>query len=180
MAVKYPIQYELSPTIITDEERELPFQVQANATTSVYASLDGWKDGEDFHWESPAVLVTVGEDVAELVSLFAMTEPYPVVGKRLRCEATIRGLAQSEGLTLEFWADTPSGDFEELATLETTRLPVGEEAPYVTEITPEEEGSYAMHVYLYDDARGIGHAMDHVYVTKAVVPADRPKLPSEA
>jgi hypothetical protein len=214
MPVKYPIEYGLSPMIITEgtrwvtltlknigikdltglnvrlnsldaygisvygtgsyiavlspnEEREVPFQVHANATASVYASLDGWKDGEVFHWESPPILMTVGKDVAELTSVFAMTEPYPVVGTKLRCEANIRGLAHSEGLTLEFWADTPSGDFEELAIIDTKELSAGEEARYSTEIEAKEEGLYTIYAYLYDGVKRIGRETEYVYVTEA-------------
>lgn len=148
-----------------NEEQVLPFQVSANATTSLYASLDGWKDGKAFHWESPAVLVTVGREVAELVSLFAITEPYPPLKKTIRCEATIRGLAQSEGLRLEFWADTPTGEFEELATVETKDLSAGEEARYSAEITVEEKGSYTIYAYLYDGVRRIGRKTEYLYVT---------------
>jgi hypothetical protein len=211
MAIRYPIQYELSPKQISsgmrwltltvknigaddltsldvrlnsldtwslyvygtgayipvlkpNEERELHFQVSANVTASLYASMDGWEDGEPFHWESPAILMTVGQEVAELVNLFAMTEPYPLLGKQLRCEATVRSLTESQGLRLEFWADTPSGDFEELATVETKQLEAGEEVRYTAEITPEEEGLYTVYAYLYDGVRRIGREKEYVYV----------------
>jgi hypothetical protein len=211
MAIRYPIQYELSPkrmdpgrrwltlniknlgaedltgldirlnsldiyslsvlgtgsyvsVLEPEEERILPFQVSANSTGSVYISVDGWQDGESFHWESPGALITVGREVAELVSLFAMTEPYPPLRKTIRCEANVRGLAESEGLRLEFWADTPSGEFEELATVETKQLSAGEEARYSAGITPEEEGLYTLYAYLYDGVRRIGREVETVYV----------------
>lgn len=147
-----------------NEEQMISFQVSANSTGSVYVSIDGWRDGESFHWESPGVLVTVGREVAELGSLFAMTEPYPPLRKTIRCEANVRGLAESEGLRLEFWADTPSGEFEELATVETKQLSAGEEARYAAEITPEEEGLYTLYAYLYDGVRRIGREVETVYV----------------
>lgn len=149
------------------ESREIPFQVSANRTASVYVTLDGWKDGERFHWESPGVPVTVGAEVVELASLFAMTEPYSVIGERVRCEATMRGLARSEGLKLEFWADTPTGEFEELAIVETKTLDPGEEATYSAEITPEEEGLYTIYAYLYEGVRRIGREVEYVYVREA-------------
>ena len=214
MAIKYPLEYELTPTSIDtgrhwvtlrlknigtqdltgldinmnsldaysisvlgtgsyvsilkpDESRELPFQVSANRTGSLYVTLDGWKDGERFHWESPGMPVTVGAEVAELVSLFAMTEPYSFIGEKVRCEATIRGLAQSEGLKLEFWADTPGGDFEELAIVETKALDPGEEATYSAEISPSEDGLYTIYAYLYDGVRRIGREVEYVYVREA-------------
>ena len=91
-----------------DEEIILPFQVQANASGSVYVTADGFRDGVNFHWETPAVPLTVGEEVAKLVSLYAMTEPYPLLGDRIECEATIRGLDDTKGVTLEFWAENPN------------------------------------------------------------------------
>ena len=150
-----------------DETRELPFQVSANRTGSLYVTLDGWKNGERFHWESPGIPVTVGAEVAELVSLFAMTEPYSIVGERIRCEATVRGLDRSEGLKLEFWADTPGGEFEELAIVETKALDMGEEATYSAEITPDEDGLYTIYAYLYDGVRRIGREVEYVYVREA-------------
>lgn len=153
---------ELGP----NEEQMISFQVSANSTGSVYVSIDGWRDGEPFHWESPGLLITVGREVAELVSLFAMTEPYPPLGEMMRCEATVRGLAESEGLRVEFWALTPSGEFNELATVETKQLSAGEEARYAAEITPEEEGLYTLYAYLYDGVRRIGRKVETVHVTQ--------------
>ena len=147
------------------EERLIPFQVAANRTTSVYATVDGWQDSDTFHWETPGMLVTVGEEAAELVSLFAMTEPYPTLETTIQCEAVIRGLNPSEGLTLEFWADTPSGEFEELASVETKALDEGEETRYSAEITVSEKGSYTIYAYLYEGVRRIGRKMEHIYVT---------------
>lgn len=151
-----------------DEERVLPFQVSAVSTGSVYVTVDGWQDDAPFHWESPGVLVTVGKEVAELVSLFALTEPYPVLGERIRCEATIRGLAASSDLRLEFWAYSPDGEFEELTTLETDPLAAGEIARYSTEITPSEEGLYTIYAYLYDGIRRLGREIEYVTVREAV------------
>jgi hypothetical protein len=148
-----------------DEERILPFQVMATATTNLYATIEGWRDGAPFYWESPYIWVKVGKGVAELISVFAMTEPYPPIGKTLRCEASIRGLAPSEGLTLEFWANTPSGDFEALASIETKALSAGEEARYAAEVTPEEKGAYTIYAYLYKDGKRIGRKLEYVYVT---------------
>lgn len=147
------------------EQRLLPFQVMATATTNVYATVEGWQDGMSFYWETPFVWVKVGKEVAELVNVFAMAEPYPPVGETLRCEATVRGMAPSEGLTLEFWANTPTGRFEELASVETKALSVGEEARYSAEITPEEKGSYTIYAYLYEDGRRLDRQTEYVYVT---------------
>ncbi len=153
------------PVLNAGEQRTLAFQVSAVTTTSLYVSIDGWKDGESFHWETPYVLLTVGEEAAELTSLFAMTEPYPAMNETIRCEATIRGLSDSEELSLEFWANTPSGDFEELATIQTKALSVGEEARYSTEVTVEESGMYTIYAYLYDGMKRIGRRTEYLYVS---------------
>lgn len=150
-----------------DQEEQLPFQISASRTGSVYVTIDGWKDGERFHWESPAIFLRVGEEVAELSNLFAMTEPYPVLGEKIRCEATVRGLTQSEGLTLEFWADTPGGEFKELALVDTKPFAPGEEATYSAEISPQDEGLYTIYAYLYDGVRRIGREVEYVYVQEA-------------
>jgi hypothetical protein len=147
-----------------DEKRVLPFQVLASATASVYVTADGWRDGDPFHWESPGIRVTVGEEAAELVSLFAMTEPYPLLGEHIRCEAAIRAIADSESLTLEFWLETPSGEFEEIATVETKGLVAGEQARYAAEVTPEEHGLYTVYAYLFDGARQIGRELETIFV----------------
>lgn len=149
------------------EEEMLPFQVSASRTGNLYVTVEGWKDGEKFHWESPAVILTVGDEVAELTSLFAMTEPYSIIGEKISCESTVRGLTPSEGLQLEFWADTPSGEFEELAIVETKSLSRGEEATCSAEIIPEEEGLYTIYAYLYEGVRRIGREVEYVYVEKA-------------
>jgi hypothetical protein len=95
-----------------------------------------------------------------------MTPPYPPLEETLRIEATLVGLEKSEGLDLEFWADTPSGEFLDLAKIETKALAAGEEAMYTTTITPKEEGCYTIHAYLYDDLKRIGHEKDNVWVRK--------------
>jgi hypothetical protein len=147
-----------------NEEHMLAFHVMANSTGSLYVTLDGRRDKQPFHWESPGMLVRVGTATAELKSLFALTEPYPRQGEAIRCEATLRGLTASEGLTLEFWAASPSGEFEELAVMKTKELPAGEEDRYGTELSPAEEGLHTIYAYLYDDGRRIGYQVEHVYV----------------
>lgn len=74
------------PVLGSGDERLLTFQVSARYSTSLYISIDGWKNSESFHWKSPYILVTVGEEAAELASLFATTEPYPALKKRIARE----------------------------------------------------------------------------------------------
>jgi hypothetical protein len=146
------------------EQEVVPFQTLANATGRVYATLDGWQGAALFHWESPRITVNVGDDVAEVMSLFALTQPYPHKGDRIRFEAVVRGSSQSERLRLEFWAETPGGEFIELGKLEIQTLSKDEQARYSAELTPEEEGMYTLYAYLYDDARRIGYELEQVYV----------------
>jgi hypothetical protein len=211
MAVKYPVEYELTPRNVgagmrwltlrlknvgdqnligldvklnsldaydvyvygtgsylrvlrPNEEEIVAFQTLATATGRIYASLDGWQGAALFHWESPRITVNVGDDVAKLMSLFALTQPYPRRGEQIRFEAILRGSSQSERLRLEFWAETPSGEFIELGKVETQALSTDEETRYSTEITPDEEGMYTIYAYLYDGARRIGHELEQVYV----------------
>jgi hypothetical protein len=149
------------------EQEIVPFQTLATATGKVYASLDGWQGTALFHWESPRITVNVGEDVAKVMSLFALTQPYTNKGQHIRFEAILRGTAQSERLRLEFWAETPGGEFVELAKVETQALSANEQARYSAEITPEEEGMYTIYAYLYDGAKRIGHELEQVYVREA-------------
>ncbi|MGC9522596.1 MAG: hypothetical protein ACP5HG_12030 [Anaerolineae bacterium] len=149
-----------------EQEEAIPFQLSANATTSVYIAIDGQSGTEPFQWESPYITLRIGQEQAELVHLFAMTEPYPPVGKRIRCEATIRGLTRSRGLRLEFWADTPDNRFEKLGVVETKELEADEEATYAAEITPRQEGLYTLYAYLYDEERRIGREMEQLYVVE--------------
>ena len=149
------------------EEEVIPCQTLATASGQVYASLDGWIGAALFHWESQRMIVRVGEDVAELVSLFAMTAPYPRLGERIRFEAILQGSSDSERLRLEFWAETPSGEFIELVKVETETLSAGEQAQYAAEIEPEQEGMYTIYAYLYDGAKRIGHELERVYVKGA-------------
>ncbi len=152
-------------TLIPEEEKVLPFQVSANTSADLYVSIDGWKGGRPFHWESPSIPVRVGQEVAELVSLVALTEPYLPAQKGVKCEAVVQGVTQNGDLTLEFWANTPSGAFKELAAVETKALDVGETARYSAEIVVSEAGAYTIYAYLYDGARRIGRRTEHIYVT---------------
>jgi hypothetical protein len=154
---------ELKPNEITS----LHYNVSAIRSTSVYITADGQKDGLSFSWESPLIYIDVDIEAARLVSLFAMTEPYPPVGETIRCEATIRGISENKGLTLEFWANSPSGDFEKVGTVETKRLAPNEVATYSAEFEPAEEGLHSIYAYLFDDGKRIGREIEVVHVREA-------------
>ena len=152
-------------TLDPDEERMLPFKITATGSGDLFAVVEGWKEQARFRWESPAIALAVEAMVAALVHVFAMAEPYPPAGETIQIEAMLRGLRESEGLTLELWAQAPSGAFEELATVETKPLAPGMEATYEAEVTPQERGAHTIYAYLYEDGRRIGLAREHIYVT---------------
>ncbi len=153
--------YRLQP----DEEKFSSFQVDAHGTTALYFSIRYFKEGGSFHWDSPWIREQVLGDVAELESIL-VSNPYGTIGKELEVEATIKGLANSEGLRLEFWTDTPSGKYEELAEIKTKKISRGEEASYIAKITPKEEGYYNVYANLYDNYQRIGRNSDTIWVEK--------------
>jgi hypothetical protein len=154
---------ELKP----DEEREVAFQVNAQGSAEVYATIKARKDRAYFWWESGWTHISVSEEKAEIERLLVLSHPYTRIGETLSVEATIKGLQKSTGLKLEFWVETPSRKFEEQATMEIKDLPVGEEARYTAEFTPKETGYYTVYAYLYDGWRKIGHKTDCIYARMA-------------
>jgi hypothetical protein len=156
---------KLVPRLLPETEERLDFRVVATATNSLYITIDGFREGEPFHWESPDLWVRIGEETAELASIFAVTEPYLKQHQSVRCRVTVRGLAPSEGLRLEVAADTPSGEVEELAVVSTRPLEAGDVDQYEFDVTVEERGAYTLYAYLYEGERRIGRKVEHVYVT---------------
>ncbi len=152
-------------TLPPKKEQVIAFRVAANTTTNVYATVEGWQSMAPFYWETPDIMIIVGQQVAELLNLFAMTEPYPPLGQEIKCEATLRGVTHSKGLRLEFWADTPSDTLEELATIQVEKLSADETARFAAEFTPQEEGAYTLYAYLYDGVVRIGRKTEYIYVT---------------
>jgi hypothetical protein len=150
-----------------DEQREVVFQVNASGSADVYVTIKARKDGEYFWWESGWTHISVIEEKAEIERLVVLSHPYTTIGETLSAEATIKGLRKSTGLKLEFWVETPSGKFEEQATMDIKELSVGEEARYSAEFTPKEMGAFTIYAYLYDGLRRIGHKTDSVYAQKA-------------
>lgn len=148
------------------EDVTLHYQVGAERSGGVYISADGRWAGEPFHWESPSRRIAVGKEIAELVSVFVLSEPHPRRGEPVIIEATLRGLSASSGLILEFWVDTPKGESISVDKTATDPMTVGEVATYKSdEFVPEEEGIYVIHAYLFDDTRRIGHETDYLSIT---------------
>jgi hypothetical protein len=116
------------------------FQLNAQGSADVYATIRARKDGDYFLWESGWTHISVSEEKAEIGRLLVLSNPYTTIGKTISAEATIKGLQKSTGLKLEFWVEPPSGKFEEQATIDIKELSVGEEARYSAEFTPKETG----------------------------------------
>jgi hypothetical protein len=150
---------ELKP----NEEREVDFQVNANGSADVYATIRARKDGDYFWWESGWTHISVSEQKAEIGRLVVLSHPYTTIGKTLSAEATVKGLRKGTGLKLEFWVETPSGNFEEQATIDIKELSAGEEARYSAEFTPKETGYYTIYAYLYDGYSRISHNSCSIY-----------------
>jgi len=149
------------------EEKELPFQIEADLTGEVYVTIDGYQDeAEPFHWESPGVLITVGRDLAELVRVVSLAEPYPRLGETIEVEAVVRGLELSNNLVVEIWAETPSGTLLSLDKMGLGELDAGEEKRRSVEIKLDEEGIYTFHAYLFNVNRRIGHRVEFVSVAR--------------
>ena len=92
-----------------------------------------------------------------------LSNPYTTIGKTISAEATIKGLTESMGLQLAFWVEPPSRVSEEQATIEIKDLPVGEEARYTVEFTPQETGYYTIYAYLYDGWKRIDYKTESIY-----------------
>jgi hypothetical protein len=150
-----------------NEEIEVPFQVNANGSADVYATINARKDGRYFGWESGWTHISVSEEKAEIGRLLVLSHPYTTIGKTLSAEATIKGLRKVTGLQLEFWVETPSGNFEEQTKMDLKELSVGEEARYSVEFTPKETGCYTIYAYLYDGYRRISRKTASIYARKS-------------
>jgi len=148
------------------EGEEVHLQVEGQQSGGIYVSVDGRWAGEPYHWESPSRRLAVGDQVAELVSVFVLSEPHPRAGEGVGIEATLRGLTLSSGLILEFWVETPSGESMSVDKTATDTLNPGEAQTYkADEFVPEQEGIYVIHAYLFDGTTRIGHATDYLSIT---------------
>ncbi len=155
---------DLVPSLAPGDTETLPFQISAQATGEVYVSVDGRQDGEPFHWESPDLTVTVGGQPAEIVRFVTSAVPRARPGEPLLFEATVRGLIKSQNLVLEFWAEVPDGEFLSLAKEGLGTLEEGREVRQTVEMTPEREGLYVLHAYLYQGARRIDHRVEYLSI----------------
>ena len=154
--------YDLEP----NEEEYFEVGVEGNKTSHLYISMHGRKNGDHFHWDSGLMREQVLGDPAEIERVF-VSSPYSNIDEELEIEVVVKGLGDSNGLGLAFWAETPSGKFEELANMKTRKMSRGDETVYKAKLKPNEEGYYTVFVSLYDDYRNISRAYDTLYVAKS-------------
>ena len=153
---------ELGP----NKETELVFRVNAIGSADVYATLKGRKDGKYFWWESSWMNLHISDEPAKISHLLVLSNPYTSIGKTISAEATVKGLRKNGNLKLEFWVENPSGKNDLQATIDIKDLPVGEEARYTAEFTPQETGFYTIYTYLYDGYLRIGYETETIYAQK--------------
>jgi len=157
-------------TLRPEDETVIPFQIEAAVTGEVYASVSALTSEGPISVDSPWVTVNVVGNVAELVSVFAITMPYTPMGQPVKIEATVKGLSLSENLDLEFWVRKPAGDVVVLCRIAIGKLSGGEQQRYSTELIPREEGFHTIHAYLYDHNKRIGLKSDTIWVEKQLTP----------
>jgi len=154
------------PKLSPGEETVVSFQIEATVTGEVYASVSALSSEGPLSIDSPWVTINVVGNMAELVSVFALTMPYTLMGQPVKVEAIVKGISLSENLDLEFWARKPSGDVVLISRIGIGKLSGGEEQRYSAELIPQEEGFYTVHGYLYDKNRRIGLKTDTIWVEK--------------
>jgi hypothetical protein len=156
------------PNLGSNEEEELAFRVTAVGSANVFVTIKARNAGSRyfFTWESGWTRLTVSEEKAEIGRFLVQANPYTHIGRTISAEATVEGLRESTGLELQFWVETPSGTSEQQATIDIKDLPVGEEARYTVEFTPQETGVYTIYAYLYDGWKRIGYKTEDIYARK--------------
>lgn len=91
--------YHLEP----DEEKYFEVEVEANKTSHLYISIHGRKNGDHFYWDSGLIREQVLGDPAEIERVF-VSSPYSNIDVELEVETVVKGLSDSNGLALAFWA----------------------------------------------------------------------------
>lgn len=156
----------------------VPFKVEADVSTYIYATVSGYKNEDYFFWLSPRVRLDVDITTARLNNVFALTHPHVAMNDTIKAEALIEGVTGGEGFNVEFWHDSPYSLFEDIpevnaraprifekiADVSIEKLFPGEVKRPSIEFTPNEKGVHEIHVYLYDNKKYIGCDKDTVYV----------------
>jgi hypothetical protein len=150
--------------IALDETTTIPFEIEIRRRGAVYISVDGWVDDSLIHWESPDIPLTTGMEIAEIANFVARTEGYPAMRKPLTCEVTVESLKASDNLVLEFWVKAPDGELMSIDKMGTGTMAAGEVEDFSVEFTPEQEGIYTFHAYLFEKTQRLDYARDHLNV----------------
>jgi hypothetical protein len=148
------------------KEIERQFKISINASSRIYLSIDGKREGTAFHWQSLPLRMQVGGMPAEIESLFALAAPGVLIGETVACEAQVRGLAVTSTLILEFWVEWPNGEITSPDKQGVGRLEEGETKRFTFEFEPNEQGIYVLHAYLYQDASRLDHQTDYLSVAR--------------
>lgn len=150
------------PVMETGEKKTQAFQVDADLSTNLYATVSGNRNGEYFFWISPNMYIQVGVTTAKLRNVFALTHPY-APEETLEAEAVVEGVTGGDNFKVIFWHESAS-KYEKLGESEIENINAGEVKKASIEFTPDESGLHTIYGYLYDDAKYIGTDSDIIWV----------------
>lgn len=146
-----------------NQAENIPFQIFAQRTSRLYLAINYQEDNKDFYWESSWQKLIVEPVDAELLSVYAISEPYPVIGDKFRIEASIRNTGFCKNLNLEFWVDTPKNESIHLNNIKIKKSPNRKVCFVSTDFSPKIKGPYQIHAYLFRKNDQIGHETDSFY-----------------
>ena len=149
------------------ETAVVTFDVSACGSARVYIKIFGYVGERRFSWESPAIRLKVGDEVAEIVSFLIQGEAKQEVKKKIKAEVIIRGLGHDSKVSLDYWVNMPNEVFTHLGEADIEFQEVGVLKSSI-EFTPESEGLYTVYVYLYEGLRQIDRDIDKVLVTRVL------------
>src|SRR3990167_792032 len=145
------------PLLGSGQAESVFFRVESYLTTNVYITIDSLRNGDRFHWESPARTIRVGEDFAELIKFNA-----GMVGGDITTEASVKSFIDTVNLTYEVWAQGPDGAIEEMEIKDMGEMKDGEVRAVRTGFEPNKKGLYTIDAYLYDGPKRLSHRTDYV------------------
>ncbi len=149
------------------EERVVPVQIEANQGAWIYLHAAYWLDDELMYWESPNIWIKVRRDPARIMTLFSIAGPQISLGKEVPVEATLVADLPVEGLRLDFWVETASGEFESFNTVDIDPMEAGEVRTVTTEFTPDDEGLYSVYAYLFKEDHRMDRMIEQLRVVKS-------------
>ncbi len=145
------------------QKKRFSFQVLTKkGKTWVYLIVEAKENKKDFFWESPRIEINLGKPPAKLKGLFALTKPYPQTGKTVFFEALVKGLQESQDLSLDFWAEDPEGNYKEFDYYSIKDMEKGDKKRYLVKLKLEKSGTYTIHAYLNQNNRRIDHELEKV------------------